>query len=222
MGPATGLILAASLMARPVFLDAGVCPMPSPSIFDPYGASNPHVKRWRSLYPRPRPGLRAYLVAMPSFSASWMVAVERSVAEGHRWKDDSGNDFNVRRVEARGESARAVVAQAPIGPGIAKDLLALWGAVLRRTQYVEERFESGEPHRTVGRDGTTYYFWLDGRSAMTWSPEDGTLLGQFVSIADELGKVAQGNQSIEQLRSKVGDLQKRLQATPPCLELRDR
>ncbi len=76
--------------------------------------------------------------------------------------------------------------------GLGEKLHFLWGEMLFRTRYTDQRplKLDGPDSITVGADGVTYHFSFEhGYERLTgkiWSPDEGSVTGKFVAITEML------------------------------------
>jgi len=121
-----------------------------------------------------------------------------------------------------GRATETVIAV--IDGDLANQLVALWTAVLARTQYPNEILTApdGSSIETIRLDGTMYHFWHDGRSASTHSTGPGTLLSDFVGTTHDLlayieaPKVQQAAAEAK-VKARIGPLMRRIKRGEPCL-----
>jgi hypothetical protein len=170
----------------------------------------------------------ARMVCLPSFEPEWAVTVVRE--DGPR-RDDSITYFVEYVVVEKqlwppgnraAQNARVRKFRAVLDSETAGSLNAIWGRMLRSVRFPDEL--------QTGEDGENYHFsgfispiaagggafpgTSDRAEGKIWSPEEGSLCGEFVGIGVELKTYALAQEPLdrEKLALKIRDMVNQLTA----------
>jgi hypothetical protein len=231
-------------------IDAHVCPVPETGLFEPDGFTDFQLAVRDALLPNDGTETVLQVVVQPSFEPPYSISLVRRRAEkatdknlqlrlvraktnlwGEMMQEMAREQGNVIHLDPQHQrSALAKVAHAVETTTIAttgelaNQLRAVWEGVLARTQYVHEVLVAPDGSSRIYHtaDGTTYSFWNNGRSGTTHSPPAGSLLGDFVAIADDLRQLVAGAPPQraareQQLKGALSRLTLRIETNEPCV-----
>jgi hypothetical protein len=195
-------------------IDADACLHPPRSVFDP-DVLYPYESALRdALLPAYRPRMILSLVVQPSFRTSYFIYMETSDPEGRarpyrlvlrRMRDDTWKQMmdemhreqgdTIHLGEKRQQAALAHVKTtadeyvAPVDDTTGELLRMVWEGIVSLTQYPREVLQAPDGSGVVmGKmDGTEYFFWANGQGGVTHSPDEGSLLSDFVRLGETLG-----------------------------------
>jgi hypothetical protein len=199
------------------FIDADVCLHPPEGLFDPNVLFEHDSALRRRLLPEYRPGMVLSLVVQPSFEGPYLVYMEAIEPrdEPRRYR------VVVRRV--RGDAIDEL--NATLDGKTGRLIRRAWEGVVARTQYPREVLTAPDGS-SVGfskADGAEYHFWASGRGGVTHSPERGSLLDDFVGLAETLGTFVSAPKpqraSVQRaLHDEARDLLTRIDRNEPCVK----
>jgi hypothetical protein len=245
-GPASG----AKLKTGTFWLDSGACPRPEDGPYDP-GALSEYAGALRTaLLPEYHAGILTQMIVEPSFAPPYLVAIEGTDHDGRRFRAfqirtvrarknlwavmmkemERQQGAEIKLDEKHQKRALEGISRATethtlrIDQAMIPLLLGVSRGVVARTQYVDEILEAAGGTRLAHTsfDGTSYHFWVDGRSAQTQSPGDGTLLADFVEIEKDLAHLVETEPAAREkatavLREKLVRLKARVAKNEQCL-----
>ena len=191
--------------------------------FDPYYAN---VKSaFKNAYDR---NIFARLIVIPSFTPEYALAVAKEdetykiihfSPSHHIWAIESmrsyRNDETIDELASSfPESVEDVTVETcelNIPTKLGENLYKLWGEMLYRTRYIDQRpIDSGEDSTmTFGLDGTTYHFAFEHQQQVLngkiWSPDEESPTGQFVEITNLMKRACLNSDltAIEVMKNKI-------------------
>jgi hypothetical protein len=230
-------------------VDANNCLTPEEGFFEPDGFSDFEIAERDVLLPDTGAETILHVVVQPSFEAPSSIRLERERgvekptklnlrlvrARKNLWTEmmremrkEQGNPISLAKKyqkRALAKVTRAVDTKIlPITQELSDRLTMAWASILARTQYVNEVLVApdGSSIGYYKTDGTDYHFWHDRRAGTTHSPDEGSLLADFVKVVEQLLRYvdssAEGRPREEKtLQDQLGQLQTRIAKQEPCL-----